>query len=374
MYISAVFSLLRVIVIAVVIEHADLISAVQHRYALQGEHKSVKHHICCQASFDAVFISLVESGFYSAQRRRSSAEPRVPQDFGIIVEFSAGRTSRPSACEPVVEVFLVRRFLHTEPPEVTVIKAPAYIIMASEIVLEQTVVRKHLKLLELVAQEFDVSCSEGVPYRAHRRYIIEHIAFRLFRRAEIRNDFLWLHHDFSQEENTRTYDPAGEIHHAHQNVDLRKIAAVGAKRLPDVRNSIQSHNIHAPVSQIQKVVGHVIEDHRVGIVEIPLEWIERGHHDLAAVVKICIIARSCFREYFRQILFVLVRNVPGIIEEVPVHRALVAFSRCFCPLMFLAGMVHDKIQAHHDTSAVAVACQFLKVIHCAQIRSHLAEI
>ncbi len=225
--------------------------------------------------------------------------------------------------------------------------------MASQIILEHAVVRQHLQYLKLVSQQSDVAGRQCVPDSAHRCDVIEHVAFRLFRRSEIRHDFLRFHYDFAKQQYARAHDAAGKIHHAYKCVDLRQIAAVGTELLPYIRNGIEPDYIHSPVGQIQHVLSHVVEYHRVGIVQIPLERVERCHYYLEDVLEVRKAPRRSLREYLRHRLLEFIRDIPVVIEEVLFLRSLVSLAGSLRPFMVLTCVIHYKIKAKPYSSSVA---------------------
>ena len=360
--------------IAVIIEHAYLITAVQNRNTLKCEHKRMKHDICSNAQHKSILISLVNRSLNSTERSRRTTESGISEYLGVIIKLTAGRAARPSAGKIIVKILLVRCFGYTEPSQISVVKSPADIIVASQIVLEQTIGWQQLDLLYLMAQELDIPCCQSMPDRAHGSHIVQHVAFRLFRGSEIRYNLLRLHNDFTEEYDSRADYPACKIHHAHKNMYLREVTAVGAKGLPDIWNRIEPDDVNSAIGKIHQIVCHVVEDHRVGIVQIPLERVERCHNDLIAVLKICVVPRRCLRKYLRKCLRIRIRNIPIVVKEISLLSTYVSGSCSLSPLMLFACVVHNKIQTYHHAAPVACSGQFFQIIHRSQIRTHLAKI
>ena len=155
---------------------------------------------------------------------------------------------------------------------------------------------------------------------------------------------------------------------------LREVTAVGAKGLPDIWNRIEPDDVNSAIGKIHQIVCHVVEDHRVGIVQIPLERVERCHNDLIAVLKICVVPRRCLRKYLRKCLRIRIRNIPIVVKEISLLSTYVSGSCSLSPLMLFACVVHNKIQTHHHAAPVACSGQFFQIVHRSQIRTHLAEI
>ena len=255
-----------------------------------------------------------------------------------------------------------------------VIQPPADIVMAPEIILEDIILRKRRNLLKLPLQKADVPGRHRIPGAGHSRHIVENVALRLLHAAEIGNDLRRLHNHFAEQKNARTYNLGNDPHHADDRVHLRQIAAVCPKFLPDIGNRIQAHDVDPAVCQIQHVGRHIVEDHAVAVIKVPLIGIESRHDDLLAFGKPGKIARRGRREYLRHRLLIFQRNGPVVIEEIAASGRLVALARQLCPDMILACMVHDEIEGNADPCLMAVVRQFFQILHGAQFRLHLTEI
>ena len=164
------------------------------------------------------------------------------------------------------------------------------------------------------------------------------------------------------------------MHHAHQRVHLRAVAAVGAELLPDIRDRVQTDHVHALIGEEEEVLRHVVEHDGVAVVEIPLIGIEEGHHDLAAVVEPGEVARRRRGEDLRHRALILERKVPVVEEEVAASRHRVARSRGARPGMILARVVHHEVEADAHVLLVAELGELVQLLHLAELRLHLAEI
>ena len=183
-----------------------------------------------------------------------------------------------------------------------------------------------------------------------------------------------LHNDLSEKKDSRTYYLTDYPHHTDKSVNLRQVTAVCAYLLPYIRNSVESDDIYASVSHIQHVADHVIEYHRICIVQIPLVWVKCSHDHLIAVIYPCEVTRRRSWEYLRHGLLVNIRNKPVIIEEISGSRDRIPLSRCPCPLMILACMVHHKVQTTAYTLSVALCSEVLQILHGSKLRLYLSEI
>ena len=308
MQIAAVIPLQRVLVVCIIILLADLIAAVEDRDSALGEEEGVEHDIHADGAVQLVVVHLVFCSFNAAQRGGRAAQTGIAQAWIIIVELAAGIAVVALAGQIIVEIFLVCYFLHAESLEEIVVKAPADIVVAAQIVQEGVVVRKCEDCLHLVAEQTHIVGCHCVPGAGHGRDIVEHVALGLLDGSEVGNDLGGLHDDFAQEQGSGADHLSGHAHHADQGVDLREVAAAGAQFLPDIRSSIQADDIDTVVAQVQHIRGHVIEDHRVGIVQIPLIGIESGHDHFAGLFTPGEVSGCGLREYLGNGLFKFARN------------------------------------------------------------------
>ena len=59
---------------------------------------------------------------------------------------------------------------------------------------------------------------------------------------------------------------------------LRQVLARGAELLPDEGDGVHPQDLHALVGQEEHLSGHGPEDFRVGVVQVPLDGVERSPH------------------------------------------------------------------------------------------------
>ena len=255
-----------------------------------------------------------------------------------------------------------------------IIKPPADIIVTAQIIQEGIFLRQRKHRIELMFQKLCAVCRNGMPGACHGRDIVQHLTLRFFQSSEVRNDLAGFHNDFAKEKCSRADDIRRHMHQADQGMDLRKVPAVGAELLPDIGHCIEAHDIHAVIAEIQHVCGHVIEDRRVCIIEIPLVRIESRHDDFLRFFIPGEVSRRCCREDFRNRLFVFVRNGPVIIEEVPALIFRISLSCFYRPFMIFAGVIHDEVQTERNAPLMAFLRQRGKILHRAELRIHLSEI
>ena len=183
-----------------------------------------------------------------------------------------------------------------------------------------------------------------------------------------------LHNDLSEKKDSRTYYLTDYPHHTDKSVNLWKVTAVCAYLLPYIRNSVESDDIYTSVCHIEHVADHVVEHHRICIVQIPLVWVKCSHDHLIAVIYPCEVTRRRSWEYLRHSLLIYVRNEPIIIEEISGSCNRISISRCPCPLMILTCMVHYEIQTAAYTLSVTLCSEVLQILHGSKLRLYLSEI
>ena len=192
--------------------------------------------------------------------------------------------------------------------------------------------------------------------------------------SEVRDYLGRLHDNLSEKEDSRTYYLANYPHHAHKSMNLRQVTTVCAYLLPYIWNCVKSYDVYTSICHVQHVAYHVVEHHRICIVQIPLVWVKCRHDHLIAIIYPSKVPRSCGWEYLRHCLLIYVRNKPVIIEEISGSCNRISFSRCPCPLMVLACMVHYKIQTTAYPLSVALCSEVLQILHGSKLRLYLPEI
>ena len=155
---------------------------------------------------------------------------------------------------------------------------------------------------------------------------------------------------------------------------LRQVAALGAQLLPDVRRGVEADDVDALIAEVEHILRHIVEHDGVGVVEVPLVGVERGHDDLVRLRTPAEVAGRGGREHLRDGLFKLVGDVPVVVEEIAVLILLLPRAGALRPLVVLAGVVHDEVEADGDAALVAVLRQRREVGHRAQLRLDGAEV
>ena len=254
------------------------------------------------------------------------------------------------------------------------IKSPADIVMAAEIIQEGVLLRKAVYNIHLFFQKADITSGNAVPGCSHSGYVVKHMALRLFYSSEIRNNLLRLHNDLTKKYNTWADNLGDHTHHTDDGVNLFQVTAWSSQFLPDIRNRINTDDIHSLVCKEEEVVHHLIENTWIAIVQIPLIWIKGSHDIMTDIRKPGKVSRSSGWEYLWYGFFVLVRDLAVIVEEVAAHIFAVTLACFFGPLMILGGVVHNKIHTQVHSVFMAFVSKSGKILHGTKIRADFAEV
>ena len=368
--VAAVCLFVRIVVIGIVIQLSHLVTAVQHGNTALGQHPGVEHDIAVQCP-----LLLFEAGlFHAAERGGGAAEPGVAQFGVVVIQLAPGPASRPLAGEPVVEIFFVGNLLYGKLTQPGVVQSPANVVVTAEIILEQIVPGKSADLLQLAFQQPDVSGGHGVPGGAHGGHIVQDVTLRLFLSTEVGGHLRRLHHHLAQQQHAGADYLTGQMQHPCQRVYLGQIAAVGAQLFPDIGDGVQTDDVHTPVGEVEQVLRHVVKDHGVCVVQVPLIGIEGGHDHLSAVLQPGKAARGGGGEDLGHRLLKLVGNIPVVVKEIAVSGDGIPCPGGLRPGMILAGVIHHKVQTQADAFAVTGVRQCLQILHGAQLRLHCPEV
>ena len=372
--IAGICSLIRILFIGIIIETSDFIGAVKHRDSGLGKHICVKHQILADTPFQLLVIFFKKSSLDPAHGSSSSAETGILSYRVIIIELSAAVASRMLSCKEIIQVTLMRWLIHAPVFQSGEIKSPADIVMAAEIIQEGVLLRKAVYNVHLFFQKADIAGGNAVPGCSHGGYIVKHMAFRFLYSSEIRNNLLRLHNDLTQKNNTGADDFSDHTHHTDDGMNLFQVTARSSKLFPDIRNRINTDHIHSLVCKEEEVIHHLIENTGIAIVQIPLIRVKSSHDIMTDIRKPGKVSRSSGREHLRYGLFVLVRDLTVVVEEVTAHIFAVTLACLFGPLMILGSVVHNKIHTQVHSVFVAFICKGSQVLHRTKVRADFAEV
>src|SRR5699024_11690183 len=119
-----------------------------------------------------------------AEGGRGAAEAGVPQAGVVVVQLPDGEGVRRLAGKEIVQVLFVRDLLHPEPGQEIVVKAPADVVVAAQVVLENAVLGQTGQDVQLAAEQGGVGGGHRVPGGAHGGDIVQHMALGFVGGAE----------------------------------------------------------------------------------------------------------------------------------------------------------------------------------------------
>ena len=155
------------------------------------------------------------------------------------------------------------------------VQAPADVVMAAQVVDEPAVFRQCVELVELVFEQTHVSAGERTPQIHHDRHVVEHVAFRLFRRAEVGGELA------SGAITTSPFSTtAGQTHSSTMRNIRTMVCTCGRLRqlVPSsfqIRHGVDAEHFDAKIGEAEHAGEHRHEHVRVAVVQIPLERVER---------------------------------------------------------------------------------------------------
>ena len=374
MDIAGIRCFIRVIFIGIIVETANFIGTVKHWDSGLGEHICVKHQILTDTSFQLLIIFFKKCSLDSTHGSSGSTETGILSYRVIVIKLSAAVASLTFSCEEIIEVTLVSRLIHAPFFQSGEIQSPANIVMAAEIIQESILFRKAVYNIHLFFQKTDITGGNAVPGCSHCCYIVKHMAFWFFHGSKIRNNFFRLHNNLAQKNNTGADDFSDHTHHTDDGMDLFQVTARSSKLFPDIRNRINTDHIHSLVCKEEEVIHHLIENTGIAIVQIPLIRVKSSHDIMTDIRKPGKVSRSSGREHLRYGLFVLVRDLTVVVEEVTAHIFSVTLACLFCPLVIFRSVVHDKIHAQIHAVIMAFVSKCGQILHSAKIRADFAEI
>ena len=134
-------------------------------------------------------VLLVQRGLHAAQAGRGAAAARVAGGGVVVVQ----RAARPAAGElavvEAVEILLMALRVDAQAALLVLVEAPADVVVAAQVVDEPAVFRQRVERIQLRFEQPHVPRGQRRPQIDHDRYVVQHVAFRLFRRAVVGGQF-----------------------------------------------------------------------------------------------------------------------------------------------------------------------------------------
>ena len=268
----------------------------------------------------------------------------------------------------------MRRLFHSPLFHCIKIKPPTDIIVTTKVIQKCILLWQTANYIHLFLQKPDVSCRNTIPGRRHCCHIIEHMTFRFFNCTKVRHHLFRLHNHFAKKYHAWADNFRNHTHHSYNCMYFFQITTACSKFFPDIRNCIDTDNIHSLIRKKKEVIHHLIKYSWITIIQIPLIWIKRRKHIMSDFRKPCKVSRCCCRKDLWNGFFISCRNITVIIEEITAHVLSFTCSGTFCPLMFLRSMIHHEIHAYIHTIFMTFFCQSGKIFHCTEIRSYFPKI
>ena len=157
---------------------------MHHQHARNG---CVKHRV----------ILPFACSFHAAQAGAGAACAGVPRLGIIIVQFARRPAAREASLIEAIDIFFVHLRVNPHLPLGVLIKAPADIIMAAQIIDKPAVLRQAIENIELALKQPHIPCSQRTPEVEHHRRIVQHMALRLFLCTEVGRQLLRRHDHFT---------------------------------------------------------------------------------------------------------------------------------------------------------------------------------
>ena len=245
--------------------------------------------------------------------------------------------------------------------------------MAAQIIHEPAVFGQRVELVDLVLEQAHVAAGERAPQVNHDGDVVQHVALGGLGRAEVGGELLGGHDHLALKHHGRADAFQNDAQHAHDGVDLRQVAAIGAKLLPDVRHGVDAEHLDTEVGQAH-AAHHGYEHLRVAVVEVPLERVELGHHPLVHLLIPGEVAGRGVREDLRHIPVVPVGDGAVRVAEVIVLILGIAGFGCLGPAVGGGGVVHHEVDAQTDAGAAQLLGQRGEVFVGAELRVHGIEV
>ena len=148
-YIARISRLIRVILVGIIIHLPYLIAAVKHRNPRLHKHIRVKHQVKPQRLFHRLLILLKSGFFHAAHGRSRAAETRIARHRISVVELAPACAAPGISLEIVIQIFLVAALADSVKHQNAIVKPPAYIIMAAQIIQKYIFLRQRIYNVKL---------------------------------------------------------------------------------------------------------------------------------------------------------------------------------------------------------------------------------
>ena len=152
-------------------------------------------------------------------------------------------------------------------------EGPADVVVAAHVVHPGRAVRDIVAPLERLGEQRHVAGGQRLPDQRHLQRVVGELALG---GVDVLGHLVGVHDRLGLEQQRRRGQPAHGVERLQQQVGLGQVLAGRAELLPDEGDGVHPQNVHALVGQEQHLAGHGPEDVGVGVVQVPLEGVERG--------------------------------------------------------------------------------------------------
>ena len=273
----------------------------------------------------------------------------------------------------MVQIFLVHLRVDAKAAFLVLVQTPANIIVAAQIIHKPAVFRQAVQHIQLGFQQTNIPAGQSAPQVDHHRHIVQHVTFRLFRRAVVGGQLPRRHDHLAFEDHRRADTFQHHAQHPHNGMHLGQIAAAGAQLFPDIGYRVDAQHLHAQIGKVQDAFDHLHKHRRIAVIQIPLVGVEGGQHPLVHLLIPCEVARRGVGEHLRHGALVLVGN--GAVLKAVVIRLIGAVPRLgpHGPFVGVGSVVHHHIQTQADARFAQLCRQRGQVLIGAEGRVHLLK-
>ena len=165
---------------------------------------------------------------------------------------------------------------------------PADVVVAAHVGDPARAGRDGRHRLQRVGEQRRRAGGERAPAQDHEHVVVGEVALLALvpARAEVAHELARGDDRLGLERDAGGRDPQRGAERLQQLVDLGLVLAVGALALPQERHRVEPQHVDAGRGEVEHRLGHRPEDRGVGVVEVPLEVVERRPHPAAELLDV----------------------------------------------------------------------------------------
>ena len=338
-----------IIGVPMVVGECQLIAHVDERDATEGERQSVEHQQASDPEIQRDEVTRATCVVDPDERRRRSARALVA---GVVVggERDAGRIAGGER-SPVElgEKPSVGTSGQPDPRGIFVGHRPTDVIVTAHVGAPRGPGGDLRHASKRLGGEPHVLLGQRRPPHHHELVVIGEFALATLTRpvcTEI------MHEIVGSDDGLRLHDRRRRGHAQHgpehlgDEMSLRLVLTVRSDPLPGEGHGIEAQHVDAQVGEEAHDIEHLDEDVGIGVVQVPLECVERRPHPSTHRVVPGEIARCHRREHFGKAALPAVGLDPVRIGEKVRALCFVSRHRFESPRVGVGGVVHHEIDAH----------------------------